>query len=423
MHKYGADVSRRQYIALTAASAIGTVLEWYDYSVWTQLSPFLAKAFFPASESVALRQLNFWLVYAVGFLFRPLGSLFFGHLCDVVGRRVSLLATLIMMGTSTVLIGCLPTYAHIGIAAPVLLAVLRLLQGLAVGGELGTAVVFMHELAPPTAKTKGGCIVFMSVNAGIVFGILVAMIVNAAVPPEYMLLWGWRIPFLLAVFTATAGVVLRQHWREVLLMFWFETWSAANFYVFYGWLPSFLNTSLGFPLKLTLGMTLTNMSLTLSMIPIFAHLSDRGVPRMAATACIMAVAAASSVPMFLAISTNSLAAAWLMQLADLTLNASIFGFIPTIGNNLFPVHVRATGFNFVHTASQSWLGGLSPLIITALQLATGNTFFTTGIYLTVAAVISLCACAGLWRWYPATNRTPPEMQQAAEGLLPAASLQ
>jgi hypothetical protein len=113
--------------------------------------------------------------------------------------------------------------------------------------------------------------------------------------------------------------------------------------VFYGWLPSFLNTQLGIPLKLTLGMTLTNMSLTLSMIPLFAHLSDKGVPRMAATACILTVAAAASIPMFLAISTRSFAAAWLMQLADLTLNASVFGFIPTIGNNLFPVHVRATG--------------------------------------------------------------------------------
>lgn len=117
---------------------------------------------------------------------------------------------------AAVLIGCLPTYTQAGLAAPILLSLLRLIQGIAVGGELGTAVVFMHELAPPGRKTRGGSIIFVGVTAGILMGIIVAMIVNAAIPRPDLLHWGWRLPFLLAIVTALAGLLLRYHMPEVI---------------------------------------------------------------------------------------------------------------------------------------------------------------------------------------------------------------
>jgi hypothetical protein len=229
-------------------------------------------------------------------------------------------------------------------------------------------------------------------------------------------------------------------------------------------------------------MTLVNMSLTLAIIPCAAHLADKGLPRLAATAGVLGVAAVASVPMLLAISTRSMAAAWLMQvrcckmatcfclkglaavwsgsqqglllqhaslyvqrafgrqprqsiqaggwqrahsaslfavcvcvqMLDLFLNASIFGWLPTIGCRLFPVHIRATGYNFAHTAAQSWLGGLTPVIISAIALRLqqdaalpGAIYIVTGLYLTACAGISLVALAVMWRKFPQTNKDGP----------------
>jgi MFS family permease len=171
------------------------------------LEPVVTKLFFPAS--MAHSQLPFWIIFSVTFVSRPFGGLAFSAVADLYGRKPCLMASVVLMGATSVLIGCLPTYPMIGVAAPVLLALLRLLQGLALGGEYTAAVVTAYELAPPEGKNMGGAVAFAAGSIGNLLGVSVPMIVIACVTPEALLLWGWRIPFLVSVVTAGVALLLR----------------------------------------------------------------------------------------------------------------------------------------------------------------------------------------------------------------------
>lgn len=153
-------------------------------------------------------------MFAAGFVTRPLGSIAFGHMADSLGRKPCLVATVSIMGAATAAIGCLPTYAHIGIAAPVLLALLRAVQGLAIGGEFGAALVFLHEIAPAQHKALSGSGGFAASMAGIGLGVAATMAVVGACSPAQLARWGWRVPLLLASLTAAASLLLRIHMRE-----------------------------------------------------------------------------------------------------------------------------------------------------------------------------------------------------------------
>jgi MHS family proline/betaine transporter-like MFS transporter len=171
------------------------------------------RAFFP-STSEAAQALSFWGVFAAGFVARPAGSVLFGHIADRYGRRPCLIATVTIMGISTVLIGCLPTYKHIGVAAPALLAVLRLIQGIAMGGEFGTSLVYLHEIAPARYKGASGASGFATAIGGIAVGVAVVMAVTGACSPAALDLYGWRVPFLIAAATAGCALLLRAHMPE-----------------------------------------------------------------------------------------------------------------------------------------------------------------------------------------------------------------
>lgn len=206
-------LTRKQYMRILLAVGLGIILEWYDFVVYSQLSASLTKNFFPTGNPTT-QLLAFWGVFAVGFVARPAGSILFGHIADVHGRKPCLVATVSIMGVATTIIGCLPTYHMVGVAAPVLLALLRLVQGLAMGGEFGCSLVYLHEVAPPRRKGLGGAMGFAAAIGGIGFGVLVVMIIIAACPQDSLILWGWRVPFLLAAFTAGAAVLLRLHMEE-----------------------------------------------------------------------------------------------------------------------------------------------------------------------------------------------------------------
>lgn len=209
----GAPHTKRQILSILLAVGLGIILEWYDFVVFSNLSSAITKAFFPPSNPTA-QALSFWGVFAVGFVARPAGSILFGHIGDVYGRKPCLISTVSIMGVATVLIGCLPTYHHIGLAAPVLLALLRLVQGLAMGGEFGCSLVYLHEVAPPKRKGLSGSMGFAAAIGGIGFGTAMVMIVDAACSPDQLELYGWRVPFLLAFVTASAALLMRMHMHE-----------------------------------------------------------------------------------------------------------------------------------------------------------------------------------------------------------------
>ncbi|WIA30903.1 hypothetical protein OEZ86_000955 [Tetradesmus obliquus] len=185
----------------------------FDFTVYAQLSTVLTAVFFPSSsESASL--LSFWGVFAVGFISRPLGAMLFGHVGDAYGRRITMLLTILLITLPTVLIGCLPSYHMIGIAAPVLLAILRFLQGLAVGGEFGGCIVYLFEIAPKHRKALFSSFGQAAIAPGIILGILVCLAVIYPCSKAQLELWGWRIPFLVTIITTPIAIIMRMHMPE-----------------------------------------------------------------------------------------------------------------------------------------------------------------------------------------------------------------
>lgn len=196
-----------------AAGIIGNTLEWYDFGVYGFLATLLAKQFFPASGQY-IGLLQTFGAFGAGFIARPLGSILLGRMGDIIGRKAVLTLTILMMAVGTIAIGVVPTYAHIGIAAPLVLLVARLLQGLAAGGEWGNAAAFLAEWAKPGRRGFYGGLLLASVSGGLLLGSGVAACVSTALSPEQMADWGWRIPFLLGAALIPVGLYMRRNVEE-----------------------------------------------------------------------------------------------------------------------------------------------------------------------------------------------------------------
>uniref|UniRef100_A0A383V7P2 Major facilitator superfamily (MFS) profile domain-containing protein n=1 Tax=Tetradesmus obliquus TaxID=3088 RepID=A0A383V7P2_TETOB len=208
--------TRKLYVQLVIGLLFGTAFEFYDFAVYSQLGKYVGPNFFPAGNLYA-EQLSFWAAYAVAFVVRPLGAILFGHCGDRHSRKTSLVYSLLLMAVPTTLMGCLPTFQHISWAAPVLLILLRLGQGLAIGGENGTALVYLYEIAPTKWRCSVVAFGWSGVPFGIFLGIAVVLILQEALSPAAMMLFGWRIAFLLGAATGVVGVLLRRRMPDPAL--------------------------------------------------------------------------------------------------------------------------------------------------------------------------------------------------------------
>ena len=206
----GHDYSIRQVIA---ASAVGTMIEWYDFYIFGSLATVIAPLFYPpGNDTLAL--IAYLSTFAVGFVVRPFGALFFGRIGDLVGRKYAFLVTLIVMGGATALIGVLPTYQTIGVAGPVLLLVIRVLQGLALGGEYGGAAVYVAEHVPDGRRGFYTSFIQITATLGLFVSLVVILIVQNAMSPEAFRSWGWRIPFLISIVLVAISLYIRLRMKE-----------------------------------------------------------------------------------------------------------------------------------------------------------------------------------------------------------------
>src|ERR1700675_2221959 len=180
------------------ASSLGTVFEWYDFYLYAVLAPFFAALFFPTGNDTAAL-LSAFATYAAGFLVRPFGALIFGRIGDLVGRKYTFLVTIMVMGTSTFLVGVLPTYAAVGWLAPVLLVTLRLLQGLALGGEYGGAATYVAEHSRPNERGFSTSWIQTTATLGLLLALIVIALAREFLPAADFSNWGWRIPFLVSI--------------------------------------------------------------------------------------------------------------------------------------------------------------------------------------------------------------------------------
>ena len=198
---------------IIAASAVGTMIEWYDFYIFGSLATVIAPLFYPAGNDT-LALIAYLTTFAVGFVVRPFGALFFGRIGDRVGRKYAFLVTLVIMGGATALIGVLPTYASIGMAAPIILLIIRVLQGLALGGEYGGAAVYVAEHVPDGRRGFFTSFIQITATLGLFLSLAVILLVQSQMSREAFGAWGWRIPFLVSIFLVGISLYIRSRMKE-----------------------------------------------------------------------------------------------------------------------------------------------------------------------------------------------------------------
>ncbi len=207
------EPTQKEIRLVIAASSAGTIFEWYDFFIYGTLAAIIGKAFFP-SDNATLETLLVWAGFAVGFGFRPLGAVLFGYLGDKLGRKYTFLVTVTLMGIATAGVGLLPSVASIGMAAPIIILLLRILQGLALGGEYGGAAIYVAEHSPPEKRGYYTSFIQASVVGGFVLSLIVVLATKFLIPKESFESWGWRVPFLLSLILLAISLWMRLKLSE-----------------------------------------------------------------------------------------------------------------------------------------------------------------------------------------------------------------
>lgn len=380
-------------LRVAMAAFIGTSIEWYDYFLYgTAAALVFGKLFFPSFDPVT-GTLAAFATYAVGFLARPLGGVVFGHLGDRIGRKKSLVASLLIMGTATFLVGVLPSYTSIGALAPVLLVLLRFVQGIAVGGEWGGAVLIAVEHAPQDKRTFYGAFAQLGAPAGLLLSTLM-LTLFAGLPGQAFLNWGWRVPFLFSAVLILVGLVirlrveespeflaaqaraesneglpvietLRTQWRQVLLGICAILVSIGGFYIVNTFMLAYVTTELHVPKSVALtGQTIVAVVEGVTLL-FFARLGDR-IGRRAVLAGGGVFTALWAFPMFGLVNTGNTLAIWVAMAIGILGITAAYAVVAALVAEMFAVRTRYTGISLAYQLSGVVGGGLAPLLATYL---------------------------------------------------------
>lgn len=398
---------------------IGNGLEWYDYALYGQTAWLLAKLFFPAGDP-AVQLLATFGVFAAGFLIRPLGAILFGWIGDRYGRKNAMILAVLMMAIPTGCIGLLPTYESIGLWAPVLLTLIRLLQGLSLGGEFSGSITYIVEHAPADRRGLAGAASLVSLILGFLLGLLVVRGLMAYVGQEAFEAGIWRVPFLIGIAIGIVGFYIRSHChespiytkacqegalakkpvrqafaeypKEMLQGFAIYITVTMPFYLSTIYFISFSHLHLGVSSDDALTMSIFNMLALLLIKPISAWGSDfvgrRKVMMISAIAMMLAV-----YPLFTFLQPgSSLLAIGLAQFAFTVILGFYIGPVPAALVELFPTSVRFSGMAIAYNASAALFGGTAPMVCEWLMKSTGTSF-------SIAYYVIACNLASLMALY------------------------
>jgi MFS family permease len=401
---------------ILAASLAGTAIEFYDFFIYgTAASLVFGKLFFAAAPPSA-QLLAAYASFGVAFLARPIGALAFGHFGDRVGRKSTLIASLLLMGTATMAIGAIPTYSDIGWPAPILLCLLRFGQGLGLGGEWGGAALLAIENAPPAFRGRFGMFPQLGAPVGFFAANGFFLLLGLVLSPAQFLAWGWRIPFLASAVLVGLGLWVRLRLTEtpvfaaalkeglpprvpaatLLLNFPRQTLAGtlavvAAFAIFYlttTFTLGYATTTLGYDRREFLGVLLAAIPFLAAGILCSGYWSDRSDPR---RVLIIGCGVAVPVGLLLAplLTSGSLAAIWLFLSTALFVMGLLYGPLGAWMPSLFPARVRYTGVSVAFTVGGILGGGIAPMVAQSLTIHGGLQW--VGLYLSGAALISLLA--------------------------------
>ena len=403
-------------IKALVASLIGSSIEWYDFLLYGTVTPLVfAKRFFP-SHDPSIGLMTAYASFAVPFFVRPLGGVVFSHIGDRVGRKVTLVLTLSLMGVATVLIGCLPDYAAIGIAAPILLTSLRVVQGLGIGGEWGGALLLAVENSGKHNRGLFGSVPQMGVTVGMLLGSLALMAVRGASEEDF-LSWGWRIPFLLSAILVFVGLwirrgidetpafreakekkqiaripiveTLRDHWRSVLVAVGLKVVETAPFYIFSVFVVGYATNQLKLDKDVALRAVMIAAFVTTLAIPLMGRLADRVGRKPLYIGGTLAIAA-FAFPYFMLLSLKTALAVTVATTLGLAIFwAPITAVLGTLYSEIFSTRVRYTGVTLGYQLGAALAGGTAPLIATWLLKRFDNSWVPVATYIVVACSVSL----------------------------------
>ncbi|WP_198588539.1 MFS transporter [Geodermatophilus chilensis] len=412
---------------VVAASFIGNFVEWFDYAVYGYLAATISTVFFPETDRTTGLLLTF-AVFAISFFVRPVGGLVWGHIGDKVGRRSALSYSILIMSIATFAIALLPTYAAVGLLSPVLLLVVRVVQGFSASGEYAGASSFLVEYAPARRRGLYAAVVPASTAAGLLFGSLLAALLTGVLSDAQMHSWGWRLPFLLAapmgligryiryrledtptfraledqadVARAPVFEMFRTHRRPLVLALGAALLNAVAFYVLLSYMPTYLSEELGFGDTESFLATTIALATYIGFIFLTGMASDR-FGRRSVLLTASALFVFFTVPAFLLLDGAGFLVVVLIQVllgGMLTLND---GTLPSFLAEMFPTRIRYSGFAVSFNLANAVFGGTAPFVATLLISQTGSTVAPAW-YLVAAAAVS----AGAVLMSRETARTP-----------------
>ena len=403
------------------ASAIGTTIEWYDFFLYnTAAALVFPHLFFPASSAYAGAMQSF-ATYFVGFAARPIGAAIFGHWGDRIGRKTTLIITLLVMGISSAVIGMMPGTATIGVAAPLLLVFLRVLQGIAVGGEWSGSVLLTMEWGDQKRRGLLGSFAQVGVPVGLVLGTGGMTLLSATMSDEAFDSWGWRIPFLASLILVAVGLAIRlriletpmfakvvdqgrtaaapvkdaikHHWREILLSAGVRFAEQMPFYLFTTFVLTYVVQKHHYSKTFVLAAVLVGATVELAAIPFFSHLSD-SIGRKRVYTAGAVIIGLFAFPYFYVLTHGGAVMIFTVVVLSMIIHAMMYGPQAALIGESFPTHLRYGGAGLGYQLASVFAGGPAPLLATWLLHETG-TPYSISIYIVIAAVITVICCLAL----------------------------
>lgn len=398
----GMELSTAARLRAIVAGSAGNLIEWYDFYVYAFTALYFSHAFFPAGDRTA-QLIGTSAIFAVGFLFRPLGGWWFGRLADRRGRRHATVVSVLMMGAGSALIACLPTFSTLGAAAWVLLLAARMIQGFSTGGQYGTVATYLSEIAFAGRRGFWASFQYVTLIGGQLLALLVIMAVVQLLPADAMREWGWRIPFALGAVAALgvlglsramhetasearagAGTLaaLLPHWRAFAIVVALTAGGSLFFYVFTTYMQKYLVNTAGMEAK-TANWVMTAVLIPFALFqPLFGALSDRW-GRKTNIVAFGVLATLATVPLLTLLATvKSAGAAFALVLAALAINSIYTSVSGLFKAELFPVHIRALGVGLAYGIGNAAFGGTAEYVALRFKQAgheAGFYWYVTGV--------------------------------------------